>query len=131
MGVASLRGAALRMVLSELRRGVNVRSQLSLYEALEEAHLMGVDSHTEQARKGGRAKKTDALSQLIQSIVERNPRITVAQLAEQLKAQQGLGIIADIDGTTITFDRANGSLKEASVSGLKDRLSRAKKARSR
>jgi hypothetical protein len=123
----SLRSAAFRMLNSEHRRSVPVRSQLSLYEAFEEAHLMGVGASTTQARKGGRAKKTDALQRLILRIVEQDPKIAAPQLEKQLEAQQGLGVIDDFDDETITFCRPDGRLKDAKRSGLKDRLSRAKK----
>jgi hypothetical protein len=122
-----LRKAAFRMINSEVRRRVPVQSQMSLYEAFHEAHLIGAGLSTEQARKAGRAKKTDLLQQLINSIVIRSPRITVTQLEGQLKSLQGAETIEEIGEKTITFARANGTLKEAKRSGLKDRLSRAKK----
>ena len=63
----SLRDAALHMINSEFRRGVPVRSQLSLYEAFEEVRSMEVDSQIEraligdsqieQARKGRSSQK--------------------------------------------------------------------------
>jgi hypothetical protein len=66
------------------------------------------------------------LQSLIEKIVGERPRITARQLEEKLRSYQGLGIIADIDEEVISFANKDDRLKDAKVSGLKDRLSRAK-----
>jgi len=115
-------GAALDAALDVLRAeqigGVPIRHQTSLYKALEDAERTGKRFLTEHASKGGRAKKPDALQILIEKIVVREPSISVRQLEKQLEAYQG---IDDIEDGSIWFTNGD-SLKEAKLSGLKDRL---------
>lgn len=123
-------GAALDAALDVLRAeqigGVPIRLQTSLYKALEDAERTGKRFLTEHASKGGRAKKLDALQILIERIVVREPSISVRQLEQQLEAYQGIDVIDDIEDGSIWFTNGD-SLKEAKLSGLKDRLSRAKR----
>lgn len=83
----------------------------------------------EFARRGGRARKLDALSRVIRKIVRARPQITKPELLDALNARAGIdGVIVEIDdkeGIISFLDR--GILREALISGLKDRLSEAKK----
>jgi hypothetical protein len=79
------------------------------------------------ARKGGRAAKRDSLQRLIERIVRDNPAITECQLLAEFRSRQiGRDVIDDIDEQDISFFHC-GRTKVAPLSGLKDRLSRAKK----
>ena len=88
------------------------------------------------ARKGGKAPKGDALQELILAIVRKDPRISEKQLLDMLAGEAGADVVTSIDepsnllaGDTpcIHFDNDDGRPKIASVQGLKDRLSRAKR----
>ena len=82
---------------------------------------------SQHARKGGLARKTDVLQELIERIVRRNLAITVRALESQLREHQGIEPIQDFSNGTISFTNHDGRTKDAELSGLKDRLSRAKK----
>jgi hypothetical protein len=81
----------------------------------------------QQARAGGKARKTDSLNELIGEIVQLRPAITALELLESLRSRQGEGTIQDIEENTIWFTTRDGRSKPASISGLKDRLSRVKR----
>jgi hypothetical protein len=81
----------------------------------------------EQARKAGRSKRADALQRLIVALVEARRDITVAQLRDKLQAFPRPNPIQDVDEDGIWHLNGSGKLKSAPFSGLKDRLSRAKK----
>ncbi|MGD0421084.1 MAG: hypothetical protein ABSA68_16125 [Xanthobacteraceae bacterium] len=126
MADVAVREAAFGAMRAEQVRGLPVYYQSSIYKALEDAERVRTRSLAEHSRKGGNAKKTDALQGLIESVAEKRPLITVKELERELRARQNIEIIEDIDDRVICF--ANGDkLKEAKLSGLKDRLSRAKK----
>lgn len=101
--------------------------QKSFEEALEEAEAARKVFNKHLGRRGGRAEKQDALQKLIVEIVERNPEITQRELLAKLDDRKGLGPIQDIEGAVIYITRDDGTTKEAAISGLKDRLFRAKK----
>jgi hypothetical protein len=122
----AIREAALAALRSEVVRAIPVRCQMSIYQALEIAEGIGKQFLAQQSCKGGKAKKTDALQLLIVRIVERRPAITTDELKEELYAHQGIDVISDIDVGVISFTNHNGNLKDAKLSGLKHRLSRAK-----
>jgi len=78
--------------------------------------------------KNAKKERPDALQKLIRKIVEKNPKITETQLSEELVKCKGFGVIVDIDAEEISFTINNkGHLKLTPTSGLKHRLSRAKK----
>jgi hypothetical protein len=87
---------------------------------------------SERAREAGRAKKPDALHPAILDLVRKDPSMTVAKLKGMLTRDRFPGLIEDVDEEEIWFRQPDGSedgrLEGARVSGLKDRLSRAKKA---
>jgi hypothetical protein len=80
----------------------------------------------ENGRRGGKCRKSDRLQELIEDIVAKKPRIDCPTLLRLLRGKQGAGVIVDVD-EDITFDDSNGKLKSAEITGLKDRLYRAKK----
>jgi hypothetical protein len=123
-------------VNSEESRGVPLRHQQSFEHALEKAERAKEIVLTELARKGGSAPKGNALHELILEIVRKDPSISEKQLLEMLEGEAGAGVVTSIDepsdvvgGDTpcIHFVNDDGKPKTASVRGLKDRLSKAKK----
>jgi hypothetical protein len=84
-------------------------------------------ARTEQARQAGKKKKPDALQQIIVDLAHRNPSITGTQLLGKLRDHPD---VSEVTETEIDFDHRIGShitTKTVRISGLKDRLSRAKK----
>lgn len=84
----------------------------------------------EQARKAGRRKRPDALQRLIMSIVQTEGEITAPQLLDKLQEFPRPDPVDDVDLDEDKIWYRNGpgkALKSAPISGLKDRLSRAKK----
>jgi hypothetical protein len=89
------------------------------------------------ARKGGKAPKQDALQELIEDTLRQNRNISLAQLIETLDGDAGAGVVTSIDKPSdllLECDRRyihyidnDGRPKTASLTGLKDRLSRAKR----
>jgi hypothetical protein len=72
--------------------------------------------------------RVDALQAEIEKIVSHKPTITRDELFTQLEQLKGLGIIQDIEDDLIHFSSSeNEPVKTATISGLKDRLSRARK----
>lgn len=79
------------------------------------------------AQKGGKAIKEDRLQKYIIACVQLNPRISSSQLLYKLTNQVDHDLVNDIEDEKISFNNGKDSIKNASVAGLKDRLSRAKK----
>ena len=78
---------------------------------------------SEFSKLGGKAGKPDKLNVLISQIVERNLAISCLELLDALRLRQHTSSIQSIENDEILLsDR-----KVVPVSGLKDRLSRAKK----
>jgi hypothetical protein len=139
-----VRDIALARVESDFKRYIPVKYQISLELALVEAE----QSKRHFSRRGGRADKTDALQDFIIAVLRKKPNITVTQLLEKLilAAQPG-GPIEEVTDEEIAFleqtnKRARGGAaregqggrapresasRSAPISGLKDRLSRARK----
>jgi hypothetical protein len=117
---------------------VTIRERKSLDQALADAEetvktvsIIVVAAETERrriiCRSGGLARKADTLQILIQQLVRETPGMSRRELWFQLKREQGRGTIMAIDGKEIEFLTSNGKSKSATVSGLKDRLHRAKR----
>ncbi len=115
---------------------VPIKCQKSLEQALADAEKSKSTFQTAFSRKGGRAPKCDPLQGLIREIVLAKPKITQGQLLRELKSNRVAGVISKIDEQSdvkadepkmIHFVEDDGTPKTARVSGLKDRLSRAKK----
>jgi hypothetical protein len=88
---------------------------------------------SEQAAKGGQASKADWLTVEIRRMVNENPEVSENALRKQLSKLPEVEFLCDSDmqvsptlATRIRF-MSHGRLKEIPCSGLKDRLSRAKK----
>jgi len=131
-----LREAAFARLRSERLRGVPVKSQMTLEAAFaaEEQAALKSAVHVEArvvsnlARRAGSAEKVDALQSFINSVVEKRPKITGPELFEKIRAEVGSGgPIVDLDKTRIWFVGAHDQSRSATISGLKDRLSRAKR----
>jgi hypothetical protein len=109
---------------------VPVPYQKSFESMLENAERAKQRVLAHQGQKGGRAKKIDALQELIISLVRVRPTMTVSQLLEAFE-REPRGVIIEIVAGQISFAQPNGTpegrMKEAAVSALKDRLSRARK----
>jgi hypothetical protein len=118
---------AIEEIAAEVRKGIAPFSQSSIYEALANAERVGRRFRNQFAQKGGRAGKTDRLQTLIEQIVQGQPNISARELEAKLGNRQDDDPIQEIDRGVIFFTDAHGRTKEGRLSGLKDRLSRAKK----
>jgi hypothetical protein len=126
---------AVRDLESEAWRQVPIRNRKTFESALQDAEevaaiLVGPSfqaSMQNAARKAGSAPKSDALALLIREIVRAQPDISLAELISKLDGQREPGIIQDLEDGGIWFANGPNDSKHAPVSGLKDRLSRAKK----
>jgi hypothetical protein len=136
MADESLCDFAIEYLRSDTKRGFSLRLQKSLDQALADAEMARDDFQVPFLARGGRARKCDALQRLILRIVRRKLNINNQQVLYRLKKEIGDGTIISIDGRSdvlaggvrkIHFYDDNGTEKTARVSGLKDRLSRAKK----
>lgn len=92
-----------------------------LYEGVLNEALHGKSRQRQNAKK----PRPDALQKLIVEILTARPDLTVLQLLDELEKVKGHGIIEDIDDGEISFSH-KGKLKQAPISGLKDRISRAR-----
>ena len=119
----------------EAARGVPVKQLKTLEQALADAAYGKAMFHSQLSIKGGRAPKSDSLQELIQNCAHENPKISQRELWHRLKKEIGKGIIVSIDAESpcedgsvrkIHFMSSDGKVKTALVSGLKNRLSRAK-----
>jgi hypothetical protein len=115
---------------------VPIKSQKSFELALADAEKLKNTFQSAFSRKGGKTPKCDALQNLIREIVLEKPKITREQLLRELKSNRVAGVISEIDEQSVVkadepqmihFVEDDGTPKIAPVSGLKDRLSRAKK----
>jgi hypothetical protein len=121
-------------VRSEAARRVPLGPQKLFEQALADAENTKKFVQRDFSRKGGRARKSDELQDLIEEIVLAKPNINTHRLLLELKGERGVGRVS-IDGVSdclrngrreIHFEDCKGTPKAAPVSGLKDRLSRAK-----
>ena len=125
----AIREIAFEIMRDEIKRAVPIKSQKSIYAALEYAENTKQRFFSDRGRQGGLAKKTDALQELIEEFVECNPALTARQLEDKLRGHEDIDPIQDIAEGVIYFTNHDGSTKTATLSGLKDRLSRAKRKR--
>jgi DNA-binding HxlR family transcriptional regulator len=122
---------ALGQRQSEADRGIPIMNW-SFESAINDAVGVSALVKAEQARRAGRSKKTDTLQELILDIVRANQKITVAELLTRLRELDHKGIIEGVDtpekpNPQIYFIDRNGHGDQAPISGLKDRLTRARK----
>lgn len=118
---------AVQTINSNREVNLHIKLQMPFEVALDIADHNFEKIKKSISKKGGEGNKADALQKHILELVQLNPKITSSQLLDQLASQKGSGLIEDIDEDTILFLNQNDRLKNASVYGLKDRLSRAKK----
>ncbi len=129
---------AMAEIQSEYSRLVPVYYQRSFEEALElAAHAKArfqkqtaKSLQTVFSKKGGAASKLDSLQKLILEIVRQNPHITQRELFCELQKRTPGSVVIDIDlglGSIEFNNKSDRQQKIARISGLKDRLSRAKK----
>jgi hypothetical protein len=127
----AIRETALARLFGEQAR-IPVYSQAPLEKLLADAERDGKRFLSQQGRKGGRSKKSDALQQVILDLVRSHPDITEGKLKDTLIRERFPDLIEDVDEETIWFEQPDRSgrrrLKQAVISGLKHRLSRARKA---
>jgi hypothetical protein len=137
---ATLFSIAKNDMRSENIRGIPLKRRKSLEQALADAEIVRNEVQCGFSQKGGRAPKRDVLQDVIAGIVREEPNITQRKLLLKLKKEEGQGTVVSIDRESdvlagdvrkIHFVDAHGRTKRASVNGLKDRLSRAKKINSR
>jgi hypothetical protein len=118
---------AFEAIDAEQKKRVPIYYQTSIYTALAAAERAKQRCLSQQARKGGSAEKADRLQRLIEELVVRSPRLKVRQLEDKLRAHQGIEPIQDIDNEEVYFTNFDGRTKRATRSGLKHRLTRARK----
>ena len=126
----------IRDLESEVRRGVAIRSQKSFEQALADAAESKRVIRGQFAREGGKSRKPDALQQIIERLVKGDPNLSERGLYHALREEMTDCTITQIHGGSdgaregeICFISDDGKQKSAPLSGLKDRLSRAKKIR--
>ena len=126
MADAAIRETAFDIMNAEQKR-LPIYYQTSIYEALETGERAKRRCLSQQARKGGSAEKTDALQRLIEQFVEHNPHGTEPQLRSKLREHQAIDPIQDVNDEVVFFTTSDGRTKTAMLSGLKHRLTRARK----
>lgn len=127
MADAAIRDTAFEAMNAEQQKRVPVYYQTSIYDALAAADRAKQRCLSQQARKGGSVEKTDALQRLIEKFVEDKPDLTAPLLKNRLREHERIGPIQDIDDEVVCFTNLDGRTKTASLSGLKHRLTRARK----
>ena len=124
---------ALREMNSDISKGKF--KEVSFEVCLANAEEITKIVYEEAARKGGETPRKDALQDLIENIVVKNPQITERQLLKKLAGSEAAGVVTSIDkasdclageGRLIHYFNDAGHPKTASVRGLKDRLSKFK-----
>jgi hypothetical protein len=111
----------IEKVLRRLAIGRDVDAVTLLKRAITDRQQAVSD---EQRRRASMPRKADPLQQLIEQMVRKRPEISRKELERALQSEIGKGVILDIDDTDIllTEDKSD----PAPLSGLKDRLTRAK-----
>jgi hypothetical protein len=89
----AIRETAFARLSSELVRGFPFRYLPSIEKLLADAEGDKQRFLSQQARKGGRAKKPDALRQTILGLVRRDPAITEAKLKDMLTRERFPGLM--------------------------------------
>ena len=127
----AIREVALRRLADEQLRGVPTYYQTTLEASLVDTEYEKQRFLSQQGRNGGQVKKSDALQQAISDLVRRDPNVTASELENMLTREKFPQLIADVEDGRIHFIQpdglTDGRLKVTPISGLKDRLSRAKK----
>lgn len=109
------------------QRGVPVPYQRTVEDALQRAEDLKAAVISQRLRRAASAPRPDRLQALIVEIVEKSPTITCPALLERLRQCAGDGVVEEIDDDEIWFVDGKGKGEHTPISGLKDRLTRAKK----
>ena len=123
-----LREMAFEDMDSEISRGVPVYSQKPLEFCVFEAERRRTRIRSSDGGRGGRPRRGDPLQEQISDIVRPCPKISEKELLDRLRSRQVCGVIEDVDDEDVYYVDARGVGKKAPISGLKDRLSRARKS---
>jgi hypothetical protein len=128
------RGAALEKALRKAASGDLASAGKLLREYLSEGaiHLAALDEAITGKRRqsaNGRKPRPDELQLLIEGILAARPDIKLASLLGELRRSQDGEVIDNIDDAegVIEWRGKNNPAGTAPISGLKDRLSRARK----
>jgi hypothetical protein len=134
---AALREIAMAVLSDQQAMMVPVRNRISLEKALSDAEKSRIIFQRAFSRKGGRATKRDGLQGVILEIVRANPDINTRRVLHKIckMAKHGHSLVLRVDQRSDLLDDQpeqihfldKGIEKTSPVSGLKDRLSRAKK----
>jgi hypothetical protein len=135
MSIPGVAEAATYIVGSDAARGVPIRWQKPFEQVVAEETMTREICLREQARKAGRARQADALQQLIRKFVNEKPKLSEPLLIHLLAGDRGAGVVISIDGPSgglagvreIHWVDNKQRPRATPVSGLKDRLRRAKK----
>jgi hypothetical protein len=124
--------AGLERALQVIATGDLVRGGRMFREHMQRQTLtVGAfdEAKTGRRRQRANAKKPrrDALQTLIVEIVKRHPGFTRDQVLAEMRKQEHGGVIETITDGLIEWHDDGGRIGEAPVSGLKDRVSRARK----
>jgi hypothetical protein len=116
----------------EVAKGIPLYSRSSFYGVISDLEKASAVARIESARVAGKSKKTDRLQEVILQIVQDSSQITVSKLLAKLTGMQGQGVIEDVDDLSdsnpmISFKGSREEGCSAPISGLKDRLTRARK----
>jgi hypothetical protein len=125
---SQLLALATEDINSEIVRSVPVYSQKTMELAFKDAERRRAAIRKGDGRKGGRPQRGDAVQKLIEEIVAARQDIPISALIERLCAMQHYGVMQDIEDDEILFTDASGAMRTAPISGLKDRLMRARKS---
>ena len=119
---------AIARIARQQDRLIPVYHQISWYEALREAETAQRLFISQQSRRAGSAEKIDSLQKFILDAVRAKPSMThVELLAKLCQEQNDAGPIVEVAEGAISFLDSKDRLRSAPNTGLKDRLSRAKK----
>ena len=81
----------------------------------------------ERNRKAGKHPRQDALQKVIVQILDGEPEMTWKEVLREIEHRRGERVIDDVTDDAIDWTNEKGIGKSSPVSGLKDRVSRAKK----
>lgn len=125
-----IRSAVVNDVQSEIARGVPARYQQSMEELAQVNANRLKDYRRAISRRGGAARRSDVLTRIITEIVRRDPRTSVPQMLDKLSSLASVcdGPICDVTEEYVGVQLANGQIKNVPITGLKDRVSRARKS---
>jgi hypothetical protein len=116
------------IMLNDEQTRLPVYYQNSLNELSRKAEQFNKIALAHLAKKAGRNKKPDNLQLVIRDIVGRHPHVTETALRGLLNRDKYPDLITDVDEDYIYFKTNRDTERPAKISGLKDRLSRAKRA---